>query len=69
MSAEQDELRRLIEELPDERVPAVLVEARRQDRQRTHAEWPPAWFSSFTSGRRDLASNYEDLLADGLGRS
>ena len=69
MSAERDELRRLIEELPDERVPAVLVEARRQDRRQAAAEWPPAWFGSFASGRRDLGSNHEDLLADGFGHS
>jgi anti-sigma factor RsiW len=30
VSAERDELRRLIEELSDDRVPAVLAEARRQ---------------------------------------
>lgn len=68
MSAERDELRRLIEELPDERVPAVLAEARRQERQPTSAEWPPSWFGSFASGRRDLGSNYDDVLADGFGR-
>jgi hypothetical protein len=28
VNADRDELRRLIEELPDERVPAVLAEAR-----------------------------------------
>lgn len=32
MSAERDELKRLVEELPDERVSAVLAEARRQSR-------------------------------------
>jgi hypothetical protein len=30
MSAERDELKRLVEALPDDRVPAVLAEARRQ---------------------------------------
>jgi hypothetical protein len=68
VSAERDELRRLIEELPDERVPAVLAEARRQERQPTSAEWPPSWFGSFASGRRDLGSNHDDVLADGFGR-
>ena len=69
VSAERDELRRLIEELPDERVPAVLAEARRQERQPRLVEWPPSWFSSFASGRRDLGSNHDDVLADGFGRS
>lgn len=69
MSAERDELKRLVEELPDERVPAVLAEARRQHDPRAEGEWPPAWFASFASGRHDLSSNHDDLLADGIGRS
>jgi hypothetical protein len=42
MSAERDELMRLVEELPDDRVPAVLVEARRQQRPQPVGEWPPS---------------------------
>lgn len=68
MSAERDELRRLVEELPDERVPAVLEAARRQSIPEQVPEWPPAWFGSFASGRRDLGSNHDDLLAEGFGR-
>lgn len=69
MSAERDELKRLVEELPDERVPAVLAEVRRQHEPRQKPEWPPVWFASFASGRHDLGSNHDDLLADGFGRS
>jgi len=69
VSAERDELQRLVEELPDERVPAVLAEARRQSRRQPVSEWPPSWFNSFASGRKDLGGNHEDLLADGFGRS
>jgi hypothetical protein len=69
VSAERDELRRLVDELPDERVPAVLAEARRQRGLQPVAEWPPSWFGSFASGRSDLGSNHDDLLADGFGRS
>ena len=69
VSAERDELKRLVEELPDEGVPAVLAEARRQRRPQPIGESPPAWFGSFASGRRDLGSNHEDLLAEGFGRS
>jgi hypothetical protein len=32
-------------------------------------QWPPAWFNSFASGRRDLGGNHEDLLAEGFGLS
>jgi len=69
MSAERDELKRLVDELPDERVPAVLAEVRRQHEPRQAPDWPPAWFASFASGRHDLGSNHDDLLADGFGRS
>jgi hypothetical protein len=64
VSAERDKLRRLVEELSEDRVPAVLAEARRQSSHQAPAvEWPPPWFGSFASGRSDLGSNHEDLLA------
>jgi hypothetical protein len=69
VSAERDELRRLVEQLSDDRVPAVLAEARRQTGSVPAGEWPPPWFGSFASGRSDLGSNHEDLLAEGFGRS
>jgi hypothetical protein len=69
VSAERDELRRLIEQLPDDRVQAVLAEARRQSGSVPAGEWPPSWFGSFASGRPDLGSNHDDLLAEGFGRS
>jgi hypothetical protein len=69
MSAERDELKRLVDELPDEDVPAVLAEARRRARLRMAGEWPPAFFASFSSGRTDLGRNHDELLADGFGRS
>ena len=69
VSAERDELRRLIEQLPDDRVEALLAEARRQSEPEPAGEWPPPWFGSFASGRSDLGSNHEDLLAEGFGRS
>jgi hypothetical protein len=67
VSAERDELKRLVEQLPDERLLAVLAEARRQARPRPAAQWPPAWFGSFESGRPDLGRNHDDLLAEGFG--
>lgn len=69
MSAERDELKRLVEDLPDEQVPAALAAVRRQHEQRSAATWPPSWFASFASGRTDLGSNHDDLLAEGFGRS
>ena len=69
VSAERDELRRLVEQLSDDRLPAVLAEARRQSGSVPAGEWPPPWFGSFASGRSDLSSDHEDLLAEGFGRS
>jgi hypothetical protein len=69
VSAERDELRRLVEQLSDDRVPAVLAEARGQSGSVPAGAWPPPWFGSFASGRSDLGSNHEDLLAEGFSRS
>jgi hypothetical protein len=69
MSAERDELKRLVEGLPDEQVPAALAAIRRQHEQRPGTTWPPPWFASFASGRPDLGSNHDDVLAEGFGRS
>ena len=69
VSAERDELRWLVEQVSDERLPAMLAEARRQSGSVPAGEWPPSWFGSFASGRPDLGSNHDDLLAEGFGRS
>jgi hypothetical protein len=70
VSAERDELKRLVEELPDDRIAAVLAEVRRQQAPEPAATaWPPAFFASFASGHTDLGRNHEDLLAEGFGRS
>ena len=68
VSAERDELRRLVEQLSEDRVPAVLAEARRQSESVPAGGWPLPWFGSFASGRSDLRSDHEDLLAEGFGR-
>ncbi len=68
MSAEREELRQLVEELPDEQISAVLAEARRRARPQPAGSWPPAWFGSITSQRTDLGRNHEHLLAEGFGR-
>ena len=69
MSAERDELHRLVNELPDQQIPAVLAEARRRAHLEQAAEWPPPFFSSFASGLDSLGAEHDDLLADGFGRS
>ena len=69
MSTEREELRQLVDELPDEQVPAVLAEVRLRSLPEPVASWPPSWFNSFASGRHDLGANHDDLLAEGFGRS
>lgn len=69
MSGEREELRRLVEQLPDEQVAAVLAEARRQAQPRPVGSWPPAWFGAVASDRTDLGRNHDDLLADGFDRA
>lgn len=67
MIAERDELKRLFEDLPDEQVPAAVAAIRRQHEQRPGTTWPPSWFESFASGRPDLGSNHDVMLAEGFG--
>ncbi|MGH3585413.1 MAG: hypothetical protein ACRDQ0_03730 [Pseudonocardia sp.] len=68
MSAERDELRELVDRLPDEQVPALLAEARRRLRPATERPWPPAFFGAGRAGRSDVAERSEELLDDGFGR-
>jgi len=65
MSAGRDELRKLIEELPDEQVLAVLAGVRRHLTPAPAAAWPPAWFGAGVGERSDIGRNHEDLLAVG----
>ncbi|GAA1275851.1 hypothetical protein GCM10009609_43580 [Pseudonocardia aurantiaca] len=68
MSAERDELRELVERLPDEQVPAVLAEARRHLTSASDRPWPPAFFGAGRAGRSDVAARSEELLDAGLRR-
>jgi hypothetical protein len=68
MSAQRDELLRLVEELPEEEVPAVLDDVRRHLRAVKDRAWPPAWFAAGTGRTADVAARSEELLEDGFGR-
>jgi len=69
VSAERDELRELVEHLPEEQVPAVLSEARRRLAAVSSRPWPPAFFAAGRAGRHDVAQQAEKLLGDGFGHS
>jgi hypothetical protein len=69
MSAERDELRRLVEALPEAEVPAALIDLRLRAVPAAERAWPPPWFGSATGSRTDTAARSEELLEDGFGRS
>jgi len=69
MSATRDELHRLVDDLPDARVPAALADVRRYLAAAVDGTWPPPWFGAATAGRNDTAARADDLLDEGFGRS
>jgi hypothetical protein len=69
MSVQREELLRLVEELPEEEVPAVLDDVRRHLRAVQDKPWPPSWFGAGESQTTDVAARSEDLLDEGFGRS
>jgi hypothetical protein len=69
VSAERDELRRLVEELPDAEVPAAVAELRLRTAPPADRAWPPPWFGAASGSRTDTAARSEELLKDGFGRS
>jgi hypothetical protein len=53
VSGEREELRRLVDEIPDEQVPAVLADLRRRLESvpaPAEASWPPLWFGCIQAG-------------------
>jgi hypothetical protein len=69
MTSERDELRRLVEDLPDEQVAAAIEDLRRRLTTSAAGRWPPPWFGGATSRQPDAAAAADDLLANGFGRS
>jgi hypothetical protein len=68
VSAERDELRELVEHLPEEQVSAALSAVRRSVGASSERSWPPAFFGAGQAGRGDVAERAEDLLDEGFGR-
>ena len=68
MSAERDELRELVERLPDDQLPVMLAEARRRLAPVDDRPWPPAFFGAGRAGRDDVAARAEEILDEGFGR-
>jgi hypothetical protein len=68
VTAARDELRRLVDQLPEEQVPAALAEVQRLAGGAETPAWPPPWFGAVTSGRSDTSARADELLAEGFGR-
>jgi len=68
MSAERDELHRLVEQLPDEDLPDVLTELRQHVSPSSTRPWPPAFFGAGRASRPDVAERSEAILDEGFGR-
>jgi hypothetical protein len=68
MSTQREELLRLVQELPEEEVPAVIDDVRRHLRVVQKRPWPPAWFGAGQGRTTEVAARSEKLLEDGFGR-
>lgn len=69
MSVERDEVRRLVEALPEAEVPAAVADLRLRAVPAAERAWPPPWFGAASGCRTDTAARSEELLEDGFGRS
>lgn len=69
VSSPRDELRELVERLPDEQVPAVVSALRsRLDAVPAPRAWPPSWFGIAEGSADDVSERVEEILAEGFGR-
>jgi hypothetical protein len=68
MSAERDELARLVQEIPDDQVPLAIVEMRSHLRSVGGQSWPPAWFGIAAGDGSAVGARSEELLAEGFGQ-
>jgi hypothetical protein len=68
VSAERDELMRLVQEIPDDQVPHALAEMRRYLGPAGAHAWPPAFFASAPGDGISIAEQADRLLREGFGR-
>lgn len=66
MSAEREELARLVQELPEQEVPRALRELRKH--LSVQRPWPPAWFGIAPGDGTHAGARSEELLAEGFGK-
>lgn len=68
MSAKRDELRDLVDELPEDQVALAIADVRRR-LPKQERPWPPRFFGIGESkdGRTDNARRVDEILAEGFG--
>jgi hypothetical protein len=69
MSSQREELQKLVESLPEDRLTAVLLDVHRHLAVPADRPWPPAWFGVATGARSDSAARVDELLEEGFGRT
>lgn len=71
MTVDRVELHQLVDELPDDQVSSLLVEARRRANKRRQGTWPPAFFGfgPAVDGRTDTSERIDEILAEGFGQA
>ncbi len=68
MSAQRDELLRLVEDLPEDQVPQALADIRRRVRPAKDRPWPPPFFGIAPGTGERIADRADRLLSEGFGR-
>ena len=68
MSAEREELLRLVRDLPEDEVSLALAEVRRHLRPVAERPWPPTFFASAPGDGKSIAEEADELLREGFGR-
>ncbi|MPZ83167.1 MAG: hypothetical protein GEV28_23350 [Actinophytocola sp.] len=67
MSAERDELMRLVQDLPEDQVPQAPAESRHLPPVGERV-WPPAFFVSAPGDGKRIADHADELLREGFDR-
>jgi hypothetical protein len=68
MSAERDQLIRLVQALPEEQIPQALADVRKHLTPVRERSWPPAFFASAPGDGTSIAEHADELLREGFGR-
>jgi hypothetical protein len=68
MTAMRDELRHLVDDLPEEQVSAALALVRQLRPEAPSDDWPPSWFGAVSAEQTDTAARAKKILRAEYGR-